>query len=132
MQRSRQSFFKSFGTFHSMRSLKPETEQERREREKKTYAQRAARNRSLYALAQKQEEINREKKLEQDTNLRAEWVLTKDIVLRSGKYEEKLLQKTKVSPIVEYAKRWCAIGSAERIPAQQARLPQDMGRFPAN
>ena len=82
-----------------MRSLKPETEQERREREQKTYAQRAARNRSLYALAQKQEELHREKRAEHTTHLLAEWVLTLDIVEKSGKYEEKLLRKTKVSRI---------------------------------
>ena len=74
-----------------------ETEQERREREKQTFAQKAARNRSLYALALKQEEINKEKVIVKLLNLKAEWHMVEDIVMKSGSYEEKLLTKTKVS-----------------------------------
>ena len=97
-RRSRNSFFKSFGTFRTMKSLK-ETEQERREREKLTYAQKAARNRSLYSLALKQEEINKEKVLVKLLNLKDEWHMVDDVIMRSGSYEEKLLTKTKVTKI---------------------------------
>ena len=51
-------------------------------------------------MALKQEEINKERVIVKLLNLKAEWHMVEEVVVRSGQYEEKLLYKTKVGEIL--------------------------------